>query len=358
MVHVSGGIRQLLQITQSGRTFESTSSRANFHIEEDRGMLRLYLPKDEIEFDICLESDLPRRLCAFLNITDPGATSVVGSVFRKDNLAVIDKVLEKAGVSQVDCDFAALDAELGSVDDDLDTETLVEAVSSVGISSPGPRPRLYTPSGRTRWNESQSSNTENIRNTSPLSHADQEQQTEPQDAAYKSVLENVVNIARQRVHSGIFETIGLPVQGRIANNALPLETVREAFVARGKDRDFKLGAAGELYMFEYLQGLDLPEFSLRSWKSGIRDCIKVHPAYQGLEGHNDRSAIADIEYQDISGRFTQFLIGKGVLERGLWNNKTPLYHMEIKTTTNSNWQEPFYMSKYQEKHVSRSRCLR
>ena len=73
---------------QHGRSIEGASS---FHIEEIGGALRLYLPKDEVGHDVCFESDLPRRLCVYLEITVPGAPGVIGGVFRKDSLAVIDK---------------------------------------------------------------------------------------------------------------------------------------------------------------------------------------------------------------------------------------------------------------------------
>ena len=350
---MSDGIGRSLQITQNGRSIEGASSRANFHFEETDGALRLYLPKDEVERDVCFESDLPRRLCVFLSITDPGAPGVIGGVFRKDNPGVIDKILENAGVGQVDCDFAALDKELGGSEDESDVETLVEATSNVRLSTPSSGPRPYTPSGWARWRERQSgsTNAEDVRDMSMPSPSDQERQRDAQETAYKSILEHIVNVARQRVHSGVFETTGVSIRGSATTKALPQETIRNAFAARTQERDFKLGAAGELYMFEYLKGLVLPGFDLENWKSAIRDRVKIHADYHDLEKDNDRSAIADIEYLDCSGRLTQFLTQKRHLAQGLWDSEKPLYHIEVKTTTSSNWQEPFFMSKYQERHV-------
>ena len=337
---------------QKGYSIEGASSRANFHFEEADGALRLYLPKDDVERDVCFESDLPHRLCVLLDIIDPGAACVIGGVFRKDNPVVIDKILENAGVGQVECDFAALDEELEALADESDVETLVEETSNVRLSTPSPGPRLYTPSGRAGRGESQSrsANAEDVRNMSTPSPSYQERQREA-ETAYKSILEHIVSVARQRVHSSVLETTGASIRSPMAIQALPQETIRKAFAARTQERDFKLGAAGELYMFEYLKGLVLPGFGLENWKSGIRDRVKTHPDYHDLEKDNDRSAIADIEYLDCSGKLTKFLTQKGYLAQALWDSERPLYHVEVKTTTSSNWQEPFFMSKYQERHV-------
>ena len=358
MVYVSDGIRCSLRITQNGRSIEGASSRANFHFEEAEGALRLYLPKDEVERDVCFESDLPRRLCTFLSITDPGAPGVIGGVFRKDNPAVIDKILENAGVGQIHGDFAALDEEFETSDAGSDVETLVEASSNIRLCTPSFGPHPYTPSdwARRRERQSGSVNAEDVHKHNKImpKPSYQERQIDAQETAYRRILEHVVNVARQRAYSGVFESTEVSIRGSVGTTALPQETMREAFATRTLERDFKVGAAGELYMFEYLKALGLPRFGLDNWKSEIRDRVKIHADYRDLEKDHDRSAIADIEYLDDSRRLTQFLIQKGHLAQGLWDSEKPLYHIEIKTTTSSDWQEPFFMSKAQERHVRTS----
>lgn len=148
--------------------------------------------------------------------------------------------------------------------------------------------------------------------------------------------------------------MGSPIDGPMATKALPQEIFRTAFATRTQERDFKVGAAGELYMFEHLKGLGLPRFGLENWKSEIRDRVKIHADYHDLDKYNDRTAIADFEYLDDSGRLTQFLKRKGHLAKEFSDSGRPLYHIEIKTTTSSNRQEPFFMSKAQERHVRSS----
>lgn len=107
-------------------------------------------------------------------------------------------------------------------------------------------------------------------------------------------------------------------------------------------------------MFEYLKGLELPGFGLANWMSEIRDRVASHPDYHGIRNIVNRDAIADIEYTDHEGKLTDFLIQKGHLEENLWADERPHYHFEVKATISGNWQEPFFMSKNQERHV---RCL-
>lgn len=345
-VYVSDGIRRSLQIVQHGRTIEGASSRANFHLEEVEGALRLYLPKDEVERDVCLEFDLPHRLCHFLSVTDDKAPGIIGGVYRKDKQMVIEKILENAGVGQVDCDFVALDGALGDPEVDSDAETVVETASFGRHVTPSPFSRPYTPSTWKKPSERLSGSDNVVRGP-----YNQDWQKNAQEAAYKHVLENTVNVARQRAACGIFESTESSTRRRTATKALSQDTIREAFQTRSYDRDFQIGAAGELYVFEYLKTLGLPQFGFGNWPSDVRDRVCAHSDYIGLKKANDRSAIADIEYLDESSMLTKLLIKEGHLAEELWDDKKPMYHIEVKATTSSKWQEPFYMSTAQEQHV-------
>ena len=311
------------------------------------------MPKDEVERDVCFESDLPRKLCTFLGITDPSAPAIIGAIFRKDNAVVIGKILENAGVGEVECDFDALDERL---EPDSDEETVVETTSSTRLGTPNPAPYARTPSSsaRPRGRQYDFGNADGVHNTATPSPPQLEQQRNPQENAHSRILEQVVNVARQRVKCGVFEFDESLAGNQMQIQALPFEVVREAYPARSQDRDFKVGATGELYMFEYLKGLDLPDFGLKHWKSSIRDRVKSHAEYQDIENCHDRNAIADIEYMDESRKLTRFLTDRGYLAPRFFDSDRPLYHFEVKTTVSSDWQEPFFMSKAQERHVKSS----
>ncbi|KAF4634009.1 hypothetical protein G7Y89_g4107 [Cudoniella acicularis] len=105
--------------------------------------------------------------------------------------------------------------------------------------------------------------------------------------------------------------------------------------------DSKIGAAGELFVFEILLGL-LPEyFNRSSWRSTIMREVTVHPSYQDL-GSWDQRETADIVYQDIGSRLTRLLIQRGYLE-DYWGGAEPEYYIEVKTTT-GNCSDRFFMS--------------
>ena len=105
-------------------------------------------------------------------------------------------------------------------------------------------------------------------------------------------------------------------------------------------------------MFEYLKNLELPGFDLANWTSSLRHHVNVHPDYYDIEDSRDRSALSDIEYADTNGVLTDWLIEHGHLQAALWENECPYYHIEVKATTSYNWNEPFYISKNQERYVS------
>ncbi|KAK2051105.1 hypothetical protein LY76DRAFT_529200, partial [Colletotrichum caudatum] len=121
------------------------------------------------------------------------------------------------------------------------------------------------------------------------------------------------------------------------------------------ERDCKVGAAGELYVFELLShlsenGAPLPPlsgFSRDNWQSNIRRYVTVHPDYASMEPWSGRET-SDLVYDDVSGSLTSLLVDKGYLARERWllRPRGPKYFLEVKTTTMS-CETAFYMSKAQ-----------
>ncbi|KAJ4123151.1 hypothetical protein NW768_009679 [Fusarium equiseti] len=174
-----------------------------------------------------------------------------------------------------------------------------------------------------------------------------------EDVQYRSILERVVDAARRAnfPHAGAFdmqdlrdallETYqsfdGLDVMDRIGSS-------------NQQERDKRVGAAGELYVFELLSKLELPGWSRENWQSTIRTYAAGHPDYAGLS-HWSRRETADLVYVDASGRLTNILIEAGILAAEQWSEKQPKYYFEVKTTTGP-CKTPFYMSGNQYRLVS------
>ena len=79
--------------------------------------------------------------------------------------------------------------------------------------------------------------------------------------------------------------------------------------------------------------------------------MSVHENYKDIEQWKGKS-LADIDYEDVEGHFTAFLIRKGHLARDVWLNERPYYYFGVKTTTSREWSEPFSVSRAQFGHVS------
>ncbi|KAH8910228.1 hypothetical protein BR93DRAFT_466991 [Coniochaeta sp. PMI_546] len=87
----------------------------------------------------------------------------------------------------------------------------------------------------------------------------------------------------------------------------------------------------------------LPGFCNDNWTSNIKMAVKAHPDYASMAAWPGRFEISDLEYDDIAGVFTTHLVNNGYLPSQLWQNKTPKYHFEVKSTPQE-LEAPFYMS--------------
>jgi hypothetical protein len=138
------------------------------------------------------------------------------------------------------------------------------------------------------------------------------------------------------------------------------------------ERNFKVGAAGELYVscsvremklqnsrlnltqvFEVMSRLEpaLRGWSRENWQSNIRGRVSIHEDYAGMRGWGG-SETADFVYNDNHGDLTAMLIDRGYLDDYKWGCALPLYYIEVKTTTGA-CGTPFYMSKNQYQRVRR-----
>ena len=392
------------------RLIKSAFSQSTFHLADKEDCLWLYLPRNINDLDICLELDLPKRICLFLGITDANANNIIGSIYRTHNLTSIARALQWAGVREINYNFAELDKKLAvdaaeplqaevprreqpkqefeqgtpeveksgvdrsnletadaaeseheepgveeseaeSLEAESGSETLVGDVGNARLA--GSNVRMYRPTTQAPFIDTQPSdrNEESNQERSILNSSRQVWQKATHDEAYKLVLEHVATAARGRARLRKMGLSGILSRCSPTIEPLSAAVLQEAFLGRTQERDFRLGAAGELYMFEFLKEVDLPGFGWHNWKSQIRSRVASHPSYHDIRGCNDRNAIADIEFEDASGNFTRLLRQTGCLAASMETIDRPFYHIEVKTTTSSNYKEPFYMSKAQELHV-------
>ncbi|KAJ5646964.1 hypothetical protein N7490_003336 [Penicillium lividum] len=113
------------------------------------------------------------------------------------------------------------------------------------------------------------------------------------------------------------------------------------------ERDLKVGAAGELFVFELLSRLSpsLTGWGEWNWQSSIRRYVTLHPDYADMAPWYGRET-ADMTYDDMAGEFTALLIDREYLGAEEWADERPKYFIEVKATTGP-LDQPFFMSKHQ-----------
>ncbi|KAM0492979.1 hypothetical protein ACHAP8_009508 [Fusarium lateritium] len=166
------------------------------------------------------------------------------------------------------------------------------------------------------------------------------------EEVYMGMIDNVITAARKAAipRREYFGERGL-------FNALPEVDdevqMSQRFRSYGpQERDMRIGALGELYVFELLQGFSpaLSHFGRDNWQSRMRKFVTIHPSYSDMLPWNGQET-ADIVYFDRKQELTRHLVEKRQLGPE-WLGVKPLYLIEVKSTIGDS-RTPFYMSKRQ-----------
>ncbi|PNP78159.1 hypothetical protein FNYG_08476 [Fusarium nygamai] len=407
------GISSVLKLSQSGRKYEARLTTASEHIDEPAGNLTIYVPRDRRAQEICFGSVLPRKFAAWLmrnphtNIDGNVEVDIINaltSIFASDR-AVLDEILDDQGMIQLhfeDPDEYLNQDEMGderaddshasdlipdpsygvpdlvltpthsSVNDAsiipssvrdseieggvLETDgEIVEIQSSTshqlhrGERSASRPLRHHTPDGR-RFSPEQ------LNNQRPTSSNPAAQGTE--DQRYRTILDRVIAAARLAnfPSGGVFDLNDL--RDALPDSGEPnlylsydgLDVLSRFRSTSQLERDKKIGAAGELYVFELLSKLDLPGWGRENWQSTIRTYANIHPEYADLSHWPNRET-ADLVYSDTQGDLTRLLVDAEILGDD-WSTRRPRYYIEVKTTTGP-CGTPFYMSGNQYRLMER-----
>ncbi|KAF9767546.1 hypothetical protein IL306_015275 [Fusarium sp. DS 682] len=400
-------------MSQNGELYKAELSTASEHIDELSGHLNIYVPRERRAQEICFGSVLPRKFAAWLmrnpdtNIdgnVEVDAVNALTSIFASDR-AVLDEILDDQGIIQLQ--FEDPDEHLNGNevvteqgDDDHSSDqtpgtlhefsnlVLTPTHSSVtGTSldqdvSPdsdpergsfetgdeilgrqssmahqvqrydgnGSRPALYHPPEGSPSTPRQSNNFRTIPST-PASQA-------LEDQRYRTILDRVIAAARRAnfPSAGAFDLSDL--RDALPNSGGPnsylsfdgLDVLSRFQSTSQQERDKKIGAAGELYVYELLSQLELPGWGRGNWQSTIRTYAKIHPDYADLSHWPNRET-ADIVYSDTEGILTEILAAADILD-GEWATTKPKYYIEVKTTTGP-CGTPFYMSGNQYRLMGR-----
>ncbi|EXF75687.1 hypothetical protein CFIO01_04620 [Colletotrichum fioriniae PJ7] len=354
-----------LCLVQDGTSHVVKGKKTTLHIDEENLSLKVYLPRDKEDHRYMFSNVLPQKLLEWMMrhpITHISQDFTNGSLDAVKNvmlapLSLISRALQDSGISQIE--VANRDEAMASEvvssgvsgrpttripsEEDTGPEDLINPEISVAATSSLQR-RSNTPAPRL------------VQHVLPTPPPRRIQDDTTGNASYISLLTNVIAAGRRR------RINGLPVCGTFdmsqLQDNLPASRQDTDFGLRSApqiERDCKIGAAGELFVFELLSHLyednsplpQLPGFSRSSWQSTIRKYVTVHPEYVGMSPWSGRET-SDIVYQDTSNRLTALFIDKNYLrEQPRGSTAGGLkYFIEVKTSTAA-CETPFYMSKAQ-----------
>ncbi|KAH8808653.1 hypothetical protein F5884DRAFT_900865 [Xylogone sp. PMI_703] len=325
-----------------------TQEAGLLHTREDDGMWRIFVPRNRHNKEVCYRTALPNELTKLFKIPQ-SARELISNIINS-SILVLDDILEHDGVGWVP---GIEPPERSAIEDTDETETEDEVTEAIPLPASQQSPeasegsetsvtlsRPETPSssivGEVHVRAAVYS--DNLQRRPSLVYPEQD---EPyRSDAYRELLDNVIRIAG-RTTLPYYGTLPSPNYGPYHPNF----DHEAAFGIRSHGEmahDRKIGAAGELFVFECLLRMTLPSFDLGNWRSSIRNEVAIHPQYSNLTNWPDRET-SDIVYKDELGVLTKFLIHAGYLNGNNWAGATPEYYIEVKTTTGY-YNDRFYFS--------------
>ncbi|KAJ4530448.1 hypothetical protein HRR80_007443 [Exophiala dermatitidis] len=129
------------------------------------------------------------------------------------------------------------------------------------------------------------------------------------------------------------------------------------------EENARVGAAGELYVFELLKAWGVTNFSIDQWQSSIRHYVNILPEYAAEPSWHGRE-ISDIMYKGYCPRLMELVRENTSFPYPAWlrglasgSTRTPAvnYYIEVKTTSGP-CNTPFFMSSNQYRLMRDKAC--
>ncbi|KAI0110180.1 hypothetical protein F4814DRAFT_394641 [Daldinia grandis] len=367
-----------LVLTIDGQTASQDVGSGMIHIDDKDG-LEIYVPRDEDLRDKSYLSILPARLAKWM-MTDP-RTNSKGNVDPSTALLIQSVLTTK--LQQVDyylTENGIIEVTTPQQDDQEDviidqpTPTLASTPTAVGPSTPRilrpspPEPVTPLFSSESLYDDPETPATDYTYYSTPMTSSDRDRspsvRTGPSPDPFTATITERQRKATQEYCALLSQVIRMARKSRILSEAMDLSVLLDVLSGNNIagntifnehdlfdsrlgmsrfERDKKVGAAGELFVYELLSSMDpaLRGFTRANWTSTIRKYVTVHPDYADM---NSWSGIetSDLEYKDDSSKLTAILVSKGLLLSS-WLGSRPKYYIEVKTTPGGR-DTPFFMS--------------
>lgn len=368
-VHVSEDMWTNLIIKDQKTDVKVKSDRALAKIEQIENELTLYVPGDVSGLYSCYRTELSSQIASILGIEDGIANKTIYRILNDEGMSLKEIMKDEdiphcswiqepvipepvvpepmvpgaAYVDQQTEDFEHRQSLVGS--QQTGNEIFVSSLQAT--SGQDPSPLAISPPSPT---------------TARLLPLPSTLERVAQDSLYRKVLQNIVKQARKVPRLALPNGFSLAELDHALDvvldneNGMPLDnvSVRQAlglgiYGNPTFEDNVKIGAAGELFVYERFRALRFPNFGIGNWRSGIRSHVRAHPSYSELQAWT-APEIADIMYEDNSGQMETFLRKISFQSfpqsstASEWGPGEPIeYLIEVKTTLGP-CQTPFFMS--------------
>ncbi|KAF4914083.1 hypothetical protein CGCF415_v002550 [Colletotrichum fructicola] len=329
-----------LCLVQGETSFAVEGEKSSLHIDETQSGLKIYVPRDKDHQEYMFTNLLPDKLLdSQVQVANVDEDVALDTASSETAVSVADTRTDnnangRGGSEAEDAEIRMAFASSSSTNQHAVVSATVNRSMSAQSSA---------------W----TSNTPSQGSWTPLSGGSRNDASS--QAPYAALLSKVI-AAGQKPRANALPLCGAFDLSQLYTDLQPTRDDAELGLRSASqiERDCKIGAAGELYVFELLSHLSdqdvplppLPEFSRDNWQSNIRRYVTVHPDYALMEPWSGRET-SDIVYEDVSKQLTSLFVRQGYLEtRWLSRPRGPKYFIEVKTTTLS-CETAFYMSKAQ-----------
>lgn len=146
-VYDSEGFSKILCLQQDGHAITAESARGTMHLDDNNGKLRIFVPRNKRDRNLCYSSQLPKALVNYLGISDPAASGIFRTVMTSSN-DILDDLLEEDGIIQV-LHFEPSNQTSNDGEDSGSEATVCEITPSSSSTPSGPRP--WTPSSTSQY---------------------------------------------------------------------------------------------------------------------------------------------------------------------------------------------------------------
>ena len=243
------------------------STKGNFHLEEGETNLKLYVPRETRDQELCFLTQIPKRLASVFHNSDMAVEKILGDILHS-SLVILDDLLDTNGIVQVpgvnqlqpmDPTSAPLQAgthaselEFGDArSTDTGDDSITETAASESVSDDERTIDTTSASLGSTWDSETIVEPSTVYNSARFSirNAESAPESGAQRSGYSDLLDQVINAANQTdLPREMSQSLSRAPDRTSPASRLSSEDIFGIRVANPLVHDIKVGAAGELFV--------------------------------------------------------------------------------------------------------------